>query len=69
MLLHNLNKLTVMGEAREEEENGDVEILFLSGNSLPEDDDVGGDCGDAEIPDFVLRRRAIFEGGEGRNGD
>ena len=66
MLLHNLNKLTVMGEAREAEENGDVEILFLSGNSLPEDGDVGGD---AEIPDFVLRRRAIFEGGEGRNGD
>ena len=47
-----------------------AEVLFLSENSLPEDiGDGGGGVGDgdAEIPDFVLRRRrATFEGGEGR---
>ena len=46
-----------------------AEVLFLSENSLPEDIGDGGGVGDgdAEIPDFVLRRRrATFEGGEGR---
>ena len=37
-----------------------AEVLFLSENSLPEDIGDGGGVGDgdAEIPDFVLRRRA-----------
>jgi len=47
----------VMGVAGDEEEEGDVEIPFLAGNSLPEYVDGDGDPG---VPDFVLRRRRFL---------
>ena len=53
-------KLTVMGEAGEEEEEGGVDFTFPSGNSFPEEFD-GGDV--LQLPDPVLRRSPRMEGG------
>ena len=53
-------KLTVMGDAGEEEEEGGVDLTFPSGNSFPEEFDAGDVL---QLPDPVLKRSPTMEGG------